>query len=149
MMTCMDQIFRPVGPGGNFHHNAVVEDFDEHLLAIGFARLGDLGVEEWNRSGPDDLLFIPIVYSYRHALELVLKAALTETAACVRTEADPDPDLDHEALRRWLAGPSSQGQPGTTTSPETEEYAHVERRRCLRRPLLPRRGHPRGAVTRI
>ncbi len=78
-------------------------------MAIGFADLADLGVEEWKRRGPNDLIFIPIVYCYRHALELVLKAALRTTAACLREEGETDPALDRDKLNEWLAGPRGAG----------------------------------------
>jgi hypothetical protein len=104
----VSEIFGPTR-SPDFHRNAVVEDFDEHAIAIGFADLADLGVEEWERHGPNDLLFVPIVYNYRHALELVLKAAIRETAACPREDGETDADLDRDALDRWLLGPRGNG----------------------------------------
>jgi hypothetical protein len=119
----MSKIFGPTR-GADFHRNAVVEDFSESALADGFAELADLGVEEWKRHGPNDLLFVPVVYNYRHALELILKAAIRETAACLREEGHTDPGLDRQSLDRWLLGPRGNGHSLHRLAMRLDEWLH-------------------------
>ncbi len=38
-----------------------------------------------------------------------MKAAIQETAICLRQEGDPEPALEREALDRWLTGPRGVG----------------------------------------
>lgn len=97
------EIFRPVPQGEDWHRNAVVQRHSDHGIAIGFADVADLIVEHWVRTGPNDLLFEPLLFNHRPALELILKAAVRETAACLRANGDPDPKLRVAAVDEWLA----------------------------------------------
>lgn len=47
---------------------------------------------------------MPIVYNYRHALELVLKASVREAAARLRPDGASDASLDPATLDEELAG---------------------------------------------
>jgi hypothetical protein len=85
----MSQLFEPVPPEGNWRLNAIIGwSESDHLLAIGFHELGAHGVQRIIEGGPDDSLFVPIVYNYRHAYELVLKTAIREAARVVRNDDD-------------------------------------------------------------
>jgi len=96
--------FQPVTRGGNFHHNAVLSwHEDDASLGMGFASAGDALIEHWVEHGPDDSHFLPIVYVYRHGLELLLKSAIRQAAACLRSNGDPDPGVANPAVDKWLA----------------------------------------------
>lgn len=103
----MSDVFGPAGPGGNWHLNAVVEHHSDHEIAMGFAETADLIVEHWIHHGPYDLLFEPLVFNLRHALELVLKAAIRETAARLRADGRRDTEVNKVILDDWLAREAS------------------------------------------
>lgn len=96
-------IFGPAGPTNDWRRNAVVSRRSDHHIANGFAETADLIVEHWTNVGPNDLLFEPLVFNHRHALELVLKAAVRETAARLRGEGRSDADLSASNVDEWLA----------------------------------------------
>jgi hypothetical protein len=103
MMEDMGRLFEPVPEEGNWQHYAVVGgDEDDELLAMGFAEAGDLIVQSWTTEGPNDLLFVPFAYLYRHAFELVLKAAIRETAARLRVEHEADAEIDASDLNKRM-----------------------------------------------
>jgi hypothetical protein len=107
VLTVMVDPFQPVQPGGNWHLNAVVEDWDDLAIAMGFDEAAGVLVEHWRTRGPNDLLFLPILYSHRHSLEVVLKAAINEAAARLRVDGRTDADLQRETLGAWLASPKA------------------------------------------
>ena len=94
--------FGPVGTGGNWRLNAVIKRHNDHEIAMGFAETADIIVEHWVRRGPNDLLFEPLVFNHRHALELVLKAAIRESAARLRGEGQRGRTIEHDDLEKWL-----------------------------------------------
>jgi hypothetical protein len=96
-------IFGPAGPTEHWRRNAVVSRHSDHHIAMGFAETADLIVEHWRSKGPNDLLFEPLLFNHRHALELVLKAAVRETANRLRVEGWSDPALLPAGLDEWLA----------------------------------------------
>lgn len=96
------KIFGPVDPGEDWHRHAVVEHRGEHALAMGFAATGDLIVERWVHRGPNDLLFEPLLFNYRHALELILKAAIRDASGLLRRSGDTDPQLVPTTLNAWF-----------------------------------------------
>lgn len=96
--------FQPVGPGGNWHLNAVIDDWSELSIAIGFDDAARVLVKHWQEHGPNDLLFLPILYNHRHSLEIVLKAAIRESARLLRWDGHDDPGLLPTTLDAWLAG---------------------------------------------
>jgi len=101
----MGKLFDSVPAGDPWEHTAVVGGpfEDDAQLALGFYQMAELGVTDWTIRGPNDLLFVPIVYNYRHALELVLKAAVREAAARRRTDGATDASLDPATLDEELA----------------------------------------------
>src|SRR5829696_4307571 len=80
-------LFNPVGSGGNFHHNAVLTHHeDDGTLGAGYVAAGDALVLHWVERGPNDLLFIPIIMTYRRGIELLLKEAIRVAAGCLRRD---------------------------------------------------------------
>lgn len=71
--------------GTQWRYNAVVATWDHSdlTLALGFSQLADTAVTRWLDAGPDDGLFAPIIYSYRHALELLLKESIRRSWRCM------------------------------------------------------------------
>jgi hypothetical protein len=68
-------------------------------LAQGFAEAAEAVFAAWQSTPwPDDPLLLPLVYNYRHALELALKQAIRQAAARLRFAGDDDPILAPEAL---------------------------------------------------
>ncbi|MFF7249846.1 hypothetical protein ACFZBU_38785 [Embleya sp. NPDC008237] len=55
---------------------------DEFVIAAGFLRVAEAGARRWIEHGPDDRLPIPILYNYRHGIELTLKWLIRLTARC-------------------------------------------------------------------
>jgi hypothetical protein len=100
----MGDLFGPVGPAGNFHHNAVLTHHeDDGTLGAGYVAAGDALVEHWVEHGPNDLLFMPIIMNYRHGIELLLKNAIRTAARCLRRDGSTDPELRDPELSKWLA----------------------------------------------
>lgn len=110
MMRPMSKLFDSVPAGDLWEHTAVVGGpfEDDAQLALGFYQVAELGVADWTTRGPNDLLFVPIIYNYRHnyrhALELVLKAAVRDAAARLRADGATDASLDQATLDEALAG---------------------------------------------
>jgi hypothetical protein len=91
-----------VEAGGDWRSNAVVERHSDHEIAIGFAEAANVIVASWVNRSPNDLLFEPLVFTHRHALELVLKTAIRESAARLRFEGHVDSKVSLPALDAWL-----------------------------------------------
>lgn len=100
-------VFEPVGSGGNWHQNAIVARHNDYEIAIGFAEVADLIVEHWKMRGAFDLLFEPLVFNHRHALELVLKSAVRKAAACLRADGHSDEKVDRDEVESWLTTKAS------------------------------------------
>lgn len=103
----MAGVFGPVGSGGNWHRNAIVQRHSDQAIAIGFAATAELIVEHWVQRGPNDLLFEPLVFNHRHALELILKAAIRESAARLRADGYNDTKVDQAKVDDWLVKDAS------------------------------------------
>ena len=68
-----------------------------------------------SRARSNDRFLPPIAYNYRHALELALKQAIRQAAACRQLDGDDDPGLTPQALeahfkqkQRHRLGPLAQ-----------------------------------------
>jgi hypothetical protein len=59
-------------------------------LAIGFFDIADIAVERWKAGHRNDALVIPIIYNYRHGIELALRDEIREAAACLREDGATD-----------------------------------------------------------
>jgi hypothetical protein len=99
----MTELFGPAGPGEDFHRNAMLwPREDDGTLGEGFIAAGNALVRHWQEHGPNDLLLLPIIMNYRHGLELLLKQAIREAAACLRRNGIRDADLIAETVNKWL-----------------------------------------------
>lgn len=100
----MSDPFRPVPDGGDWRNNAVLTwDMGDDSIALGFSEAGSIIVDSWVAGRRNDALFLPIVFVYRHALELVLKEGIRQAAAVLRTDGDADPTLAADELDAYLA----------------------------------------------
>ena len=68
-------------------------------LGFGFLDAADILFEHWKQHRPDDLLVLPILYNYRHGIELTLKRAVRDAVYCARREGvsswwDTDEEVD-------------------------------------------------------
>ena len=102
----MSDPFQPAPPGGDWKNNAVLTwDMGDDAIAMGFAEAGSIIVDRWVAGGRNDQLFLPIVFVYRHALELVLKEGIRQAAALLRAQGDADPHLAVNKLDDYLTKP--------------------------------------------
>jgi hypothetical protein len=72
-------------------------------LAFGFFELADAAVERWKAGHRNDAIVIPIVYNYRHGIELALKAEIREAAECLRRSGATGPDVDTDEVDHWMS----------------------------------------------
>ena len=98
------EIFGPAASDVSFRRNAIMWNFDDRALATGFAKTAQLIADHWVDKGPYDPLFVSLVYNCRHALELVLKAAIRSVAARLRADGQTDKALEPNRVEEWLAG---------------------------------------------
>lgn len=103
--TCqVVDLFQPVPGDGDWRNNVVLPDGEnDNMAALGFAAAGEAVVDQWVAGGRNDLLFLPIVYLYRHAMELILKAGILQAAELLVVDGATDPRLSEPAVRKWLA----------------------------------------------
>lgn len=94
--------FVPVGERGHFRRNAVQYEMDDAAIGFGFVAAGDALVTYWQEHGPDDGLFVPMVWNYRHGLELLFKAAIRDAAKCLRRNDASNPGVAPTAVDAWL-----------------------------------------------
>ncbi|MEU3290552.1 hypothetical protein [Streptomyces longwoodensis] len=57
---------------------------DDLAIAGGYLRVAEICATHWSRNGPDDSLPVPILYNYRHSVELSLKWLIRVAARIVR-----------------------------------------------------------------
>lgn len=71
------------------HEIAVIGGRHEDDLAIagGYLRLAEIAATHWSLHGPDDSLPVPILYTYRHSVELSLKWLIRTAARIIRRGA--------------------------------------------------------------
>jgi hypothetical protein len=73
-------------------------------LAFGFFELADAAVERWKAGHRNDAIVIPIIYNYRHGIELALKEEIREAATCLRHDGVTGPDVQDDEVDQWLSG---------------------------------------------
>lgn len=56
---------------------------DELTIAGGFLRVAEIAARNWIAHGPDDGLTVPILFNYRHGIELTLKWLIRLAARCL------------------------------------------------------------------
>ncbi|GGV54982.1 hypothetical protein GCM10010245_87040 [Streptomyces spectabilis] len=59
---------------------------DDLVIAGGYLRVAGIAAEHWSQHGPDDSLPVPILYNYRHSVELSLKWLIRTAARIIRAE---------------------------------------------------------------
>ena len=113
----MSDLFGSLSAAEHFRDLAWVGYYDGDTgLAQGFAEAAEAIFSAWqSRPRSNDRLLPPIAYNYRHALELALKQAIRQAAACRQLDGDDDPGLSPQALeahfkqkQRHRLGPLAQ-----------------------------------------
>jgi hypothetical protein len=56
---------------------------DDLTIASGFLRVAEIAARHWIAHGPDDSLPVPILFNYRHGIELTLKWLIRLAARCL------------------------------------------------------------------
>jgi hypothetical protein len=113
----MSDLFSSLSAAEHFRDLAWVGYYNGDTgLAQGFAEAAEATFSVWQcQARSNDRLLPPIAYNYRHALELALKEAIRQAAACRQLNGDADPGLTPQALeahfkqkQRHRLGPLAQ-----------------------------------------
>jgi hypothetical protein len=103
----------PVGAGdGDWRSTAIIGGpwESDGSLAFGFFRLADIAVERWKAGHRNDALVIPIIFNYRHGIELALKEGIRDAAACLRRDGAAGPGIQADEVDQQLSATHSIGQ---------------------------------------
>ena len=76
-------------------------------LAFGFFEVAEIAVEHWKAGRRNDATVLPIIYLYRHGIELALKEAIRDAAACLRGDGVADVKIQADKLDDWIANTHS------------------------------------------
>jgi len=76
-------------------------------LALGFFKLADVAVEWWKAGHRNDAIVIPIIFNYRHGIELALKEEIREAATCLRRDGITGPEVQADEVDQWLSATHS------------------------------------------
>ncbi|MGW7071849.1 hypothetical protein ACWGII_30695 [Streptomyces sp. NPDC054855] len=81
---------------------------DDLAIAGGYLRVAEIAATHWSLEGPDDSLPVPILYNYRHSVELSLKWLIRTAARIIRCGqyGTNGECLSHEKLEVKLRGDS-------------------------------------------
>jgi hypothetical protein len=60
-------------------------------------------VERWKAGRRNDAIVIPIIYNYRHGIELALKEGIRQAAACLRDDSVADPGVRVDEVNSWVS----------------------------------------------
>lgn len=71
---------------------------DDLTIAGGYLRVAEIAARHWIEHGPDDGLPIPIMFNYRHAIELTLKWLIRVAARCLARHGYAQEDLSPAKL---------------------------------------------------
>lgn len=75
---------------------------DDLTIAGGYLRVAEIVARHWIAHGPDDGLPIPILFNYRHGIELTLKWLIRLTARCLMRDGHTQEDLTPAKLDKKL-----------------------------------------------
>jgi len=75
---------------------------DDLAIAGGYLRVAEIAARHWIAHGPDDGLPIPILFNYRHGIELTLKWLIRLTARCLVRDGYTQEDLSPAKLNKKL-----------------------------------------------
>jgi hypothetical protein len=76
-------------------------------LAMGFFEIANIAVERWKAGRRNDAIVIPIIYNYRHGIELALKEEIRQAAACLRDDGVADPGVQVKEVNNWVSATHS------------------------------------------
>lgn len=104
--TADDDVLNLPRPSWSIHEIAIFggTSEDDLTLAGNYQTAGEILATYWSQKGPDDGLALPILYNYRHSLELALKWLIRVAARCAvrdgyQGQEDLTPDRVDERLR--------------------------------------------------
>src|ERR1019366_3578311 len=105
MAPGIDSLVSSDEDGGDSRNTAIIGGVWESdgSLAMGFFEIADTAVERWKAGRRNDLIVIPIIYNYRHGIELALKTGIREAAACLRGDGVEDLDVQADKVDQWLS----------------------------------------------
>jgi hypothetical protein len=90
-------------PRWSLHEIAVLGgDEDDLTIAAGYLEVAEIAARHWIERGPNDGLPIPILYNYRHSIELSLKWLIRLAARCLVRGGYTGENLTSEALNKKL-----------------------------------------------
>jgi hypothetical protein len=99
----------PDANGGNRRNTAIIGGpwESDGSFAIGFFDIADTAVERWKAGHRNDAVVIPIIYNYRHGIELALKDEIREAAACLREDGATDRRVQAVEVDKWVSATHS------------------------------------------
>ncbi len=109
MTPSIDSLVSSGANGGDWRSTAVIGGpwESDSSLAFGFFELADAAVERWKAGHRNDTIVIPIIYNYRHGIELALKEGIREAAACLRRDGVAGPDVQADEVDQWMSATHS------------------------------------------
>jgi hypothetical protein len=95
--------------GGGWRSTAIIGGpwESDGSLAFGFFELADAAVERWKAGRRNDAIVIPIIYNYRHGIELALKEEIRDAAACLRRDGVTGPEVQADEVDHWMSATHS------------------------------------------
>jgi hypothetical protein len=108
----IDSLVSPDADGDDWRHTAIIGGpwESDGSLAMGFFAIADIAVERWKAGRRNDAIVIPIIYNYRHGIELALKVGIREAATCLRDDGVADSHVQADKVEQWMSGTHSIGQ---------------------------------------
>ena len=105
MAPVIDSLISSASDGDDWRNTAVIGGpFEsDSSLALGIFDLAETAVERWKAGHRNDAVVIPIIYNYRHGIELALKEEIREAAACLRGVGVADPDIQADEVDKWMS----------------------------------------------
>jgi hypothetical protein len=102
-------LISPDASGGGGRNTAIIGGpwESDSFLAFGFFEVANIAVERWKAGHRNDATVVPIIYNYRHGIELALKAGIRQAAACLRADGVADPDDQADKVDQWMSGTHS------------------------------------------
>ena len=61
-----------------------------------------MAVERWKAGHRNDAVVIPIIFNYRHGIELALKEEIREDAAGLHRDGVTGPEVQADEVDQWL-----------------------------------------------
>ena len=109
MTPGIDSLLSADADDGDWRNTAIIGGpwESDGSLAFGFFELADAAVERWEAGHRNDAIVIPIIYNYRHGIELALKEEIREAATCLRSDgvaSDGGLDVQDDEVDQWLSG---------------------------------------------